>query len=256
MKRFLSSPFFLIALIAFAFPFFTVQCAQEGFGDLAGQLGEQFGGEVTQEELQQTVTGLDLITGEAEETLAESDTEDTPVPGPTPTTLPGLPGDQAGAVEPDLGLVKILAIAAAAVALLGIFLSLLGGRTGGLVALILGAIGAILVFLLPGQFESGLFGGQAGQLRGFIEVKNEWGYWLALAGFVIAAITGLLRLLMREGPRPMPTGPPPGAGTTSGFGPPPAAPPPAAPPPAQPPPPPPPGGPPPGEPPPGRQPPP
>lgn len=256
MKRFLSSPFFLIALIAFVFPFFTVQCAQEGFGDLAGQLGEQFGGEVTQEELEETVTGLDLITGEAEETLAESDTEDAPVPGPTPS-VPALPGDQAGALEPDLGLVQILAIAAAAVALLGIFLSLLGGRTGGLIALILGAIGAILVFLLPGQFESGLFGDQAAQVRAFVEVQNEWGYWLALAGFVIAAVTGLIRLLMREGPRPMPTGPPPAAGTTSGFGPPPAAPPPAAPPPpapppAQPPPPPPPGGPPP---PPGREPP-
>jgi hypothetical protein len=261
MKRFLSSPFFLIALIAFVFPFFTVQCAQEGFGDLAGQLGEQFGGEVGQEEIEQTVTGLELITGEAEENLAESDTEDTPVPGPTP--LPGLPSDQAGAVEPDLGLVQILAIVAAAVALFGILLSLLGGKTGGLLALILGAIGAIIVFLLPGQFESGIFGDQAAQLRGFIEVKNEWGYWLALAGFVIAAITGLLRLLLPEGPRPTPAGPPPAAGTTSGFGPPPDAPPPSAPPPSAPPPPapppappPPPAGPPPGQPPPVRQPPP
>jgi hypothetical protein len=254
MKRFLSSPFFLIALIAFVFPFFTVQCAQEGFGDLAGQLGEQFGGEVNQEEIEQTVTGLELITGEAEETLAQRETEDAPVPGPTP--LPGLPGDQAGGIEPDLGLVQILAIVAAAVALLGIFLSLLGGKTGGLLALILGAIGAIVAFLLPGQFESGIFGDQADQLRGFVEVKSEWGYWLALAGFVIAAITGLLRLLLPEGPRPMPAGPPPAAGTTSGFGPPPAAPPTAAPPPAPPPPPPPPEGPPPGQPPPGRQPPP
>jgi hypothetical protein len=249
MKRFLSSPFFLIALIAFVFPFFTVQCAQEGFGDLAGQLGEQFGGEVNQEQIEQTVTGLELITGEAEENLAQNDTEDTPVPGPTP--LPGLPGNQAGAVEPDLGLVQILAIVAAAVALLGIFLSLLGGRTGGLLALILGAIGAIVVFLLPGQFESGIFGDQADQLRGFVEVKNEGGYWLALAGFVIAAITGLLRLLIPERPRPIAAGPPPDAGTTSGFGPPLAAPPPAPPPP-----PPPPEGPPPGQPAPGRQPPP
>lgn len=226
MKRFLSSPFFLVALVAFLFPFFTVQCAQEGFSDLAGQFGEELGGQVSQEQLEQTVTGLELITGEAEENLAETGTEDTPIPGPTP--LPGIGGGQLpGGAEPDLGTVQILAIAAAAVALLGIFLSLLGGRAGGMVALILGVIGAIVMFLLPSQFESGLFGEQAGQVSAIIEVKNEWGYWLALAGFIVAAVTGLIRLLMPD----RAAGPPAAAaGTTSGFGPPPPAPPPTPPP--------------------------
>jgi hypothetical protein len=227
MKRFLSSPFFLVALVAFLFPFFTVQCAQEGFSDLAGQFGEELGGQVSQEQLERTVTGLELITGEAEENLAETGPEEAPIPGPTPLPeLPGIGGQLPGGAEPDLGTVQILAIAAAAVALLGIFLSLLGGRAGGMIALILGVIGAIVMFLLPSQFESGLFGEQAGQVSAIIEVKNEWGYWLALAGFIVAAATGLIRLLMPD----RPAGAAPPAAGTSGFGPPPPAPPPTPPP--------------------------
>jgi hypothetical protein len=231
MKRFLSSPFFLVALIAFLFPFFTVECAQEGFGDVAGQLGGELGGQISQEQLQTTVTGLELITGEAEETLSETGEDDSPVPGPTP--LPGL-GDDGTGQQVDLGVVQILAIVAALTALLGIGLSLLAGRAGGIIALILGALGAILMFLLPSQLKSGLFGDQAAQISGIIKVTNEWGYWLALAGFILAALTGLLRLLMPDRPMATAAGPAPGTGT--GFGPPPAPPPTSPPPPAAPPP--------------------
>jgi hypothetical protein len=237
MKRFLSSPFFLVALIAFLFPFFTVECAQEGFGDVAGQLGGELGGELAQEQLRTTVTGLELITGEAEETLSETGQDDTPVPGPTP--LPGL-GDQGPGQQVDLGVVQILAIVAAATAFLGILLSLLAGRAGGTIALILGAIGTIIMLILPGRLESGLFGDQAGQVSAIIKVTKEWGYWLALAGFILAALTGLLRLLMPDrAMAPAAYGPlPPGTGTGFGPPPPPAAPPPPATPPPGPPPPP------------------
>jgi cell division septation protein DedD len=227
MKRVLSSPFFLIAAVAFLLPFFSVQCAGGGnLGDLGIPTGEA--------ELEQDVTGLELVTGEAEDKF-ESEAQnpavpeipglESPIPVPTPT---------GPAQEVDLGTVQIFAIAAAAIAVLGILLSLLGGRTGGAVSLLLGIAGGAVLFLTFTEFKDAILGEAAGQLEGLIEVKQESGFWLALAGFGIAAITGLVRLLMPGGPRAA-RRVPVGAGSASGFGP-PAAPPPATPPPATPPP--------------------
>jgi cell division septation protein DedD len=228
MKRVLSSPFFLIAAVAFLLPFFSVQCAGGGnLGDLGIPTGEA--------ELEQDVTGLELVTGEAEDKF-ESEAQnpavpeipglESPIPIPTPT---------GPAQEVDLGTVQIFAIAAAAIAVLGILLSLLGGRTGGAVALLLGIAGGAVLFLTFTEFKDAILGEAAGQLEGLIEVKQESGFWLAIVGFGIAAVTGLVRLLMPGGPRaarPAPVT----AGSASGFGPPPAAPPPAQPPPSTPPP--------------------
>jgi hypothetical protein len=229
MKRILSSPLFLLAALAFLLPFFSVQCA--GGTDL-GDLGIP-GAE--QADLSEDVTGLELVTGEAEDTFAQ--TGETPaipeIPG-VESPLPELP-TQAPA-EVDLGTVQIFAIAAAAIAVLGILLSLFGGRAGGAVALILGAAGAVVLFLTFTQFEDAILQGVGAQGQAFIEVKQELGFWLALGGFVLAALTGLLRLVLPDRgaapPRPaMAT-----AASASGFGPPPAAPPPASPPPVSPPP--------------------
>jgi hypothetical protein len=243
MKRFLSSPFFLLAGLCFFLPFVTISCASdlgEQFTQGLGEaFGEQAGAQLQQEELEETLTGIDIVLGET----AEPDVADTPIPGPTPiapTTPPAEAGDNS----------QIWAIIALAAAGLGIFLSLLPGSVGPILAIILGVAGAIATFLIKVEIDGTI----PAQAAAFIDVKYEIGYWAALILFVVAAVTGLLRLFMRDRPSYGPP-PPAAAGTTSGFGPPPpgapppstpppSTPPPATPPPAQPPPPP--GGPPPG----------
>jgi hypothetical protein len=220
MKRLLSSPFFLVAVVAFLLPFFSVQCAGgEGFGELGLPTGPA--------DLETDVTGLELVTGEAEEELEQTSQAPTEIPGlETP-----IPTPETQAQDLDLGTVQIFAIGAAAIAVLGIILSLLGGRPGGALALLLGAAGGVLLFLTASQFKDAVLGEAEAQLQGLIEVKNEGGFWLALGGFAIAALTGLLRVVM-PGARPAPR---PAAGTATGFGPPSGGPPPTAPPPATPP---------------------
>ena len=226
MKRILSSPFFLVAAVAFLLPFFSVQCG--GGGDL-GDLGIPTG----DAELSEEVTGLELVTGEAEDTFAS--TGDTPALPEIPGVESPLPEIPTGPAQVDLGTVQIFAIAAAAIAVLGILLSLFGGRGGGAVALLLGVGGAVVLFLTFTQFEDAILQGVGSEGQAFIEVKQEFGFWVALGGFVVAALTGLLRLVMPGGGAPPPR---PAMATSSGtgFGPPPAAPPPATPPPATPPP--------------------
>lgn len=201
LKRLLSSPFFLIAIIAFFLPFFSVQCSSGGFGGLTeglGDLGEGLGefgeevpdlGQLQSGELAK-VTGVQLVTGQAEDDLRES-AEQSAQGELAPTPAPGAEQDV------DLGIVQILAIAAAAAAVLGLLLSLLGGRAGGAIALVIGALGALLLFVLASQFENAVVPDEAGAL---LVVKNEIGYWLALAGFGIAAITGVIRILMPDRP--------------------------------------------------------
>jgi hypothetical protein len=223
-KRYLSPPFFLIALLCFFLPFFAVTCSGGGLGGLGGGGGDSL----------TEVSGFQLITGQAEDQVAEDLQDvasggggipglgDLPIPGPSPSVpaIPGVPSASSGG--PDLGTPQIWAIAAAAVALLGIFLSLLAGRVGGLMALILGAAGAALLFLLASSFKSAFFeGSDAKQAEAIIDIENKIGYLLALGAFVVAALTGLIRLLL-----PDRAAAPPGEADAAGFGQPPTAPPP------------------------------
>jgi hypothetical protein len=229
-------------LICFFLPFFAVTCAGFGTESIPG-LDQLPGGAQAQEGTE--VTGLELATGQAEEDLADQDELESPSfpgigPSPGPTVLPGAQGGEG----PDLGMTQIWAIAAAAVALLGIFLSLLGGRAGGVIALVLGAGGAGLLFLLKSAFTNAItdsLGALGGQAEQFITVEPKIGFWLSLAGFGLAAVLGLVRLLLPDRPAYAPpastgfggppVGPPPAAGPPP-AGPPPSGPPPPGPPPA------------------------
>jgi hypothetical protein len=234
MKRFLSSPFFLLAGLCFFLPFVTISCSSglgqqfaegiaEGLGDT---FGDEAGAQISENDLEETFTGIDIVLGE---TRDETDTEETPTPGPTATAIPGLGGlDQTtGAQASDNSqLFAIIALGAAAV---GIFLSLLPGFAGPLLAMILGLGGGVSLFLVKSEIDGTI----PSQAEAFVDVTYEYGYWLSLGLFVVAAVTGLIRLLMRDRPG---LGPP---ATASGFGPaagPPPSPPPPTPPPAAPPP--------------------
>ena len=191
LKRYLSSPFFLLALLCFFLPFFAVTCAGGGFPGLGG------GG--TQELT--TVKGVDLLTGAAEEDLSDPD-EIQPDLGPLggPTPLPGVSPAADESDPVDLGLSQIWAIAAAVIALLGIFLALLAGRAGGMMALVLGVAGVVLMFLLATSVKSAIGDAVGEQAESFLVVENKIGYWLTLGAFILAAVTGLIRLLMPERP--------------------------------------------------------
>jgi len=195
LKRYLSSPFFLIALLCFFLPFFAVTCAGGGGIPGLGGGGGGGGGELTK------VTGVDLITGGAEEDLGDTDVQPDlgfPLGGPTP--LPGVSPAAGGSDPVDLGLSQIWAIAAAAIALLGIFLALMAGRAGGIMALGLGVVGVILMFLLASSVKSSIGDAVGQEAEAFIAVENKIGYWLTLVAFIVAAVTGLIRLLMPDRP--------------------------------------------------------
>ena len=222
-KRFLSPPFFLLVLLCFFLPFFAVTCGgADGFSGLPGF--ERTGDPAD-------VSGVQLVTGQADQEIGEELSDfakdagsdlagDVPVPGPTPTGLSdGLSavGDTlAGQTDiPELGMSTTWAIAAAVVALLGIFLSALGGRIGAIMAIALGVVGAVLLFVLSAAFSSAI--NQWGQR--VLQGEPRLGFWLAVGGFIVAAITGLIRLLLPpraaapagwdQDPGPAPTAPVP-----------------------------------------------
>jgi hypothetical protein len=231
MKRFLSSPFFLLAGLAFFLPFVTVSCAS-GLGDQFTQgLEEAFGEEaqIPEGDLEESLTGIDIVMGET------SETGDTGVPGVEGVPTPAAPEAQETGDNSQLW--AIIALAAAA---LGIFLSLLPVGAGPLLAIILGLAGAVTLFLVRVEIDGSI----PAEAESFIDVRYEYGFWAALILFVIAALTGVFRLLSRDRPAVTAPAAPAAGATASGFGtaaprrpaPPPAAPPPAAPPPPPPPP--------------------
>ena len=218
MKRYLSSPFFLIAILCFFLPFFAITCGSGGIPGLGGGGGgiPDLGGQGGSGELA-TVTGVELITGGAEENLSDTN-EFQPDLGPLggPTPLPGVSPAADESAPTDLGMSQIWAISAALVALLGIFLSLLAGRAGGIMALALGVVGVILMLLLSSAMKGAIgdaLGGE--QAAAFIKVEPKIGYLLTLGAFAIAAVTGLIRLMMPDRPvEAAPAGfeqPPPGS---------------------------------------------
>lgn len=199
-RRFVSPALFAVVAICFFLPFVTIACNQSAQGLTEG-LGEELGATPpagSTEELEETFTGWQLVTGDTEEEAAAPPAE-------------GLPGQQPTGQVKDS---QPLAIASLAAAVLGIALSWLALWIGPIAGAALGIAGVILLFMLKGKVEGIIPGAQ---FQAFIEFRWEIGFWIAMAGFGLAAAWSIYRLLSearlatrRAGAGPAP--PPPAAG--------------------------------------------
>lgn len=189
MRRFVSSPLFLIAAACFFLPFITVACAFD-FGEQFGDIGPTGG--IPEECTKTTVTGFQLVTGDSpdvpQECLGEFGEEIPDVPV-TETDQPG----------------RAWAITAFAVAVAGVGLSLLRRPAGPIAAVALGLLGVIALIVLRMRAAPDLPAG----VSAFVEIRTEYGFWLALLFFVLAGGWGAFRLVTeraRAAPPPADTG--------------------------------------------------
>jgi hypothetical protein len=226
MKRVISPVLFALVAAAFFLPFFAVSCNTQ---NVPFPIPPEAQAQIEQQEA--TVTGFELVQGKGPRPRGEAAEQLGQV---------GAPTDQ----QVDIGAAQFLAIGAAAAAVLGLLLSLLPGRAGPIVGIVAGVAGPILLFLTQSQLKSavldplrqelgniptpgptgtpggipGLPGGipedAAGFFEQFITIEPRLGFWLAAAGFVLAALWSLVVLIL-ESRRP-PLGPATGFGAPPG----------------------------------------
>ena len=218
MRRFGSPALFLVAGICFFLPFVTISCNAQAFDQLAQQFEGGLPGELTQAQAETAkLTGFQLVMGDTGETA------EAPVTSAT--------GFESGKVSDS----RPFAIAALAVAVLGLALSWMRVWIGPILGAVFGIGGVVALFLLKGKVEGivGTLPPEAAFLGGLgdlIEFKWQPGFWAAMGAFGLAAAWSLFRLVTeRRAAAPAQPGvvAPPYEGTT----PPPPAPPPPPPPP-------------------------
>jgi hypothetical protein len=187
---------FLVVGICFFLPFFTVECsaaipeALEGLAEGLGE-GQQF--DFGNEDLSQSVTGWQLVIGDTGEAVprgqgaAQTEVQD---PGP-----------------------DFVALAAFAVAVLGLALSWMRRPIGPLLAIVLGVAGTVLLIVLWTRISGRI----PQQARAFVDLRAEPAFWVAVVVSGLAAAWGAIRLFLeRKAPEraepvssPEPARPPP-----------------------------------------------
>jgi hypothetical protein len=172
---------FLVVAICFLLPFFTVECSAaipEALQGLAEGLGEGQQFDFAQEDLSQSVTGWQLVIGDTGEAVPR--------------------GQEAaqGAVQdpgPDL-----VALAAFALAILGLGLSWLRRPIGPILAIIAGVAGTTLLIVLWVRIS----GRVPEEAQAFVDIRAEPAFWAAVILSGLAALWGGARLLLeRQRPR-------------------------------------------------------
>ena len=168
---------FLVAVVCFFLPFFTVECSEalpEALEGLAEGLGEGQELDFGDQDLSQSVTGWQLVIGD-------------------PGEDGGAPGGEVEDPGPDL-----IAMAAFAVAVLGILLSWLRRPIGPAVGLLLGVAGVVLLIVLWNRISDRI----PQEARAFVDLRTEPAFWIAVVGFALAALWAALRLLLEREGRP------------------------------------------------------
>jgi hypothetical protein len=224
MRKFGSPALFLVAGICFFLPFVTISCNAQALDELAQQFEGGLPGDLTQAQESAKLTGFQLVTGDTGET------SDPPVSTAT--------GFESGNVSDS----RPFAIAAMALAVLGLALSWMSAWIGPILGALFGVGGVVAMFLLKGKVEgvvSGSLPPEAAFLGGLgdlIEFNWQPGFWAAMAAFGLAAAWSLFRLATERRAAAAPVAPgsvsPPPEG---GVPPPPTAPPAPPPPPSGPP---------------------
>jgi MYXO-CTERM domain-containing protein len=166
---------FLVVGICFFLPFFTVECSAaipEALEGLAEGLGEGQEFDFGDQDLSESVTGWQLVIGD---------------PGETGTTTPG----QSSVEDPGPDQV---ALAAFAVAALGLLLSWIRRPIGPILAILMGVAGTILLVVLWTRISDRI----PQDAQAFVELKAEPAFWLAAIFSTVAAVWGVVRLLFER----------------------------------------------------------
>jgi hypothetical protein len=185
--RTINPALFLVAAICFLFPFFTVECSSaipEALEGLAEGLGDGQDFNFGDQDLRQSVTGWQLMIGDPG--------EQTGAPGAGQAEDPG----------PDW-----IAVAAFAVAVLGVALSWLRRPIGPALAILLGVAGPILLVFLWRRIAGRI----PPDVRDFVELRTEPAFWISVVTAGLAALWGALRLFLEREGRPRPVREPAGS---------------------------------------------
>jgi MYXO-CTERM domain-containing protein len=169
---------FLIVGICFFLPFFTVECSSaipEALEGLAEGLGEGQEFDFGEQDLSQTVSGWQLVIGD---------------PGEDPATAPGQSSVEDPGPDP-------VALAAFAVAALGLLLSWLRRPIGPTLAILLGLAGAILLVVMWNRISGRI----PPDAEAFVELRTEPAFWVAVSVSALAAVWGGIRLAFERDSR-------------------------------------------------------
>jgi hypothetical protein len=172
--RTINPALFAVVVGSFFFAFFTVECSAaipEALKGLAEGLGEGQQLNFSQEDLSQSVTGWQLVTGDTGEAVPQ--------------------GQQAPVADPGPDYV---ALAAFVVAALGVALSWLRRPIGPALAVVLGTAGTVLLIVLWIR-TSGRIPDQA---RAFVDLHAEPAFWVATIVGGLAALWGATRLILER----------------------------------------------------------
>jgi hypothetical protein len=178
---------FAVVVGSFFFAFFTVQCSAaipEALQGLAKGLGEGQQFDFSPEDLSQSVTGWQLVIGDTGEAV--------PTGQQAPVSDPG----------PDY-----VALAAFAVAALGVVLSWLRRPIGPALALVLGIAGTVLLIVLWIRISGRI----PDQARAFVDLHAEPAFWVATIVAGLAGVWGGMRLLLERERAPAGWESPPGS---------------------------------------------